>query len=89
MVVESAAALPVDDVSSVLSGRWGDDAEVGAAWEPEPELSVEVLDLTALPRRVRLTKPAVDPVGRNKVFPLIICVTAHFYMYLVNVNGEL
>ena len=70
MVVESAAALPVDDVSGVLRSGWADDAKVRAAWEPEPELTVEVLDLTALPRRVRLTEPTVDPVGGNKMFPL-------------------
>jgi len=70
VVVESAAALPVDDVSGVLRSGWADDAKVRAAWEPEPELTVEVLDLTALPRRVRLTEPTVDPVGGNKMFPL-------------------
>ena len=70
MVVESAAALPVDDRGGVIGVGLGDSAEVGAAWEPPSELAVEVLDLAALPRRVGLTEPAVDRVADGECFPL-------------------
>ena len=69
LVVESAAALPVDDRGGVIGVGLVDCAEVDAAREPESELSVEVLDLAALPRRVRLAEPAVKGVAGSEVVP--------------------
>ena len=57
LVVEAAAALVVDDVCGVLGLGGGDEAEVGAPWEPPAHLAVLVLDLAALPRRVRVAEP--------------------------------
>ena len=54
---EAAAALVVDDGSGVLGLGGGDEAEVGAPWEPPAHLAVLVLDLAALPRRVRVAEP--------------------------------
>ena len=69
LVVEAAAALSVDDVGGVLGVGRIDQVEACAAGEPPAPLPVEVLDLTALPRRVRIAEPAVDPVGRSERRP--------------------
>lgn len=62
--------MSVDDGGSVVGVGLGDSPEVGASREPPSELAVEVLDLVASPRRVRLAKPAIDAVGDRNGFPL-------------------
>ena len=61
-VVEAAAALVVEDVSGVFGLGDGDESQVGAAGEPPANLAVEVLDLAALPRRVRVAEPDLQVV---------------------------
>ena len=68
LVVESSSALSVDDGGGVVGVDLGDRPEVGASREPPSELAVEVLDLAALPRRVRLAKPAIDAVSDRNGF---------------------
>ncbi len=59
VVAEAASALAVDDVGGVLGVGGVDAGEVGAVGEPPAPLAVEVLDLAALPRRVRIAEPGV------------------------------
>ena len=70
MVVEAASALAVDDGGDVVGVGGIDAGEVGAAGEPPAALAVEVLDLAALPRRVRVAEPGVDVVGLDEGRPL-------------------
>ena len=53
----------------VVGVRGADAGEVGAAGEPPAPLAVDVLDLPALPWRVRIAEPGVEPVGRDEVGP--------------------
>ena len=69
-VGEGASALAVVDGGCVVGGGWGDVGEFGAAWEPPAPLAVEVLDLAAFSRRVRVAEPDVDAVGGGQGRPL-------------------
>ena len=70
LVVEAAAALVVEDVSGVFCLGDGDEAQVGAAGEPPADLAVEVLDLAALPRGVRVAEPDLQVVVVGEAAPV-------------------
>ena len=69
LVVEAAAALPVDQVGDVVDVGLVEVVEAGTAGEPPAPGAVLVLDLAALPRRVRVAEPGVDPVGGDEGRP--------------------
>jgi hypothetical protein len=80
VVVEESSALAVDDRGCVIGAGWGDDREFGAAWEPPAPLAVEVLDLAALPWRVRVAErnvhvEAVGEPGDHRVGVLALGLT--------------
>ncbi len=70
VVGEVAPALAVDDRVDVVDVVLVEDIEAGASGEPAAPGAVLVLDLAALPWRVRVAEPDVDAVGRGEGFPL-------------------
>lgn len=70
VVGEAASALAVDERGDAVDVGLVEVVEAGAAWEPPAPGAVLVLNLAALPGRVRVAEPHVDAPRRGDRLPV-------------------